>query len=391
MTTHEADAAPGPGPLTGLRVLDLSRMYPGACCTLLLADLGAEIVKVEAPGFGDGIRAMAPPGSFNATHIALNRGKRSVVLDLRKPEGAEVLRRLVQDADVLVESHKPGALDSSGIGCDAMREINPRLIWCSITGFGSSGPNATAAGHDITYLGYSGLMSRLSQLAPTPPAVSLSLPMAAMTAALGILAALERRHRTGNGGRVDANMVDSAMWALAEEFTSAAASGTSRGWGDGAGRNVFRCADGRYVTVAATEPKSWAALVAGLGVPELADYRMGTDEAATTARLAAVFATRAASDWIATPGLAGGIGPVNEPADLLADPQLTERSGLVALADGSGVRVLASPVRIDNDHGTASTRAVSAPPGLGADTDAVLTAAGYTADEIATLRVGGVV
>ena len=378
------------GLLHGVRVLDLSRMYPGAFCTLLLADLGAEIVKIEAPGFGDGMRALSFGTSFNAAHTALNRGKRSLVLDLRKPEGGDVLRRLVADADVVVESHKPGALDAMGLGYDAMRAINPGLVWCSLTGFGSDGPNAEAAGHDITYVGYAGLLPRLSQHEPSPPGVGVSLPIAGMTGALGIVAAINARHATGAGARVDANMVDSAMWMLSEDFARAANS-PMPGWGTMASRGVYRCADGRYVTVASNEPKTWAALCEGLAVPELAGHRIGVDdEPAAIDRLTEVFLTKPAAHWQQTPGLRGGIGPVNEPADLLTDPQITERDGMVAL-DGSDIRVLAGPLRFDGASGVASTPATTRPPDLGADSDAVLASAGYSPDEIASLRDAGVI
>ena len=137
------------GPLAHLRVLDLSRLYPGAFCTSLLADLGADVVKVEAPGFGDGLRMMTPE-PFKAGHVALNRGKRSLSLDLKNGAAADVVRRLVVGFDVLVESHRPGALEQMGLGYDDLAALNPGLLWCSLTGFGSDGPLAHAAGHDIT-------------------------------------------------------------------------------------------------------------------------------------------------------------------------------------------------------------------------------------------------
>jgi crotonobetainyl-CoA:carnitine CoA-transferase CaiB-like acyl-CoA transferase len=185
-------------------------------------------------------------------------------------------------------------------------------------------------------------------------------------------------------------MVDSAMWVLAEDVARAA-NDPAPGWGTFAARNVYRCADGRDVTVAASEPKSWAALCAGLGTDDLAGHRLGVADAAPVIdRLTEVFATKPAAAWVADPGLAGGVGPVNEPADLLDDPQVTERGSLVELV-GSGARVLANPIRFDGERGDSATLARTDPPVLGADTDEVLVTAGFTPNEIESLRSDQVV
>jgi crotonobetainyl-CoA:carnitine CoA-transferase CaiB-like acyl-CoA transferase len=376
------------GPLTHVRVLDLSRMYPGAFATSLLADLGADVRKVEAPGFGDGMRFLTG-GGFEAAHVALNRGKRSLTLDLRHERAPEVLRRLVREADVVVDSHRPGALDASGIGYAAMSAENPRVVWCSITGFGQDGPFAQAPGHDITYLGAAGLLSRLaaSGVEPTPPQVSLSLPMGGLMAVVGILSALAQRDRTGHGAYVDASLVDSAMWALVEPIARAA-SAPGPDWGDLAARQVYRCADGRYVTVAATEPKSWAALCAALELPDLAEHRHGVDEPATIARLAEAFASRPQAAWVESPGFAGGVGPLYTPDDLSESPQVVAR-GSITTIDGTDTKVLGNPLRIRGADGDATTATTPAPD-LGADTAAVLAEAGFTEAEITELRAAGV-
>lgn len=377
------------GPLAGTRILDLSRMFPGAFCTLLLADLGADVVKVESPGAGDGLRGLVP-GQFSAAHIALNRGKRSLALDLRSPGAAAVLRRLVRWADVVVESHRPGQLDGFGLGYEAMKAENPRLVWCSITGFGDFGPNAQSPGHDITYLGYAGVLDRLADGPTTPPSTTLSVPLAGLMATSGILAARSEASRTGRGTRLDANMVDSAMWVLAEDVARAA-NAPGPGWGTFAARNVYTCADGGEVTVASTEPRTWACLCEGLGTPELAGHRLGVDDdTPVRARLAEVFRTKPAAEWLAAPGLAGGVGPVNEVADLLDDPQVVERGSVVPLA-GSDVRVLANPIRFESARGEDASHARAEPPALGAHTDEALTEAGFTAAEISALRADEVV
>jgi alpha-methylacyl-CoA racemase len=375
-------------PLHGLRVLDLSRFAPGAFCTLLLADLGADVVKVEAPGMGDGLRWIQS-GDFAASHVALNRGKRSVSLDLRSAGAAGVLERLVGWSEIVVESHRPGQLDRFGLGYEAMSVRHPHVVWCSITGFGDTGPNAEQPGHDITYLGCAGLLDRLSEGPPTPPAAVLSLPLAATMATTGILAALTEARRTGRGTRLDANMTDSAMWVLSEDVARAAnAPGPT--WGTFSARNVYACADGRHVTVASNEPKTWAALCAALELPELAGHRFGIDDdEPVRARLTQRFAERAAAEWLASPGLAGGVGPVHDTTSLLEDPQITERGSLVHL-DGSDHRVLANPLRFHGASGEAASAATAPPPDLGADTDEVLAGVGFTEEEIAALRAGDV-
>jgi alpha-methylacyl-CoA racemase len=386
--TDADDSRQRAAPLQGVRVLDLSRFAPGAFCTLLLADLGADVVKVEAPGMGDGLRWLTGPG-FPASHVALNRGKRSVSLDLRDAAAAPVLERLVGWSEVVVESHRPGQLDRFGLGYDAMSARHPHVVWCSITGFGDSGPNAEQPGHDITYLGYSGLLDRLADGPPTPPATVLSLPLAATMATTGILAALTEARRTGRGARLDANMTDSAMWVLSEDIAREL-NAPGPAWGTFSARNVYACSDGRHVTVASNEPKTWAALCEALELPELVSHRLGVDDdEPVRARLTERFGERPASDWLANPGLAGGVGPVHDTASLVADPQVTERGSLVQL-DGSAHRVLANPLRFHGATGDQASAATAPPPDLGAHTDEVLAAIGFDPEQIADLRAGGV-
>ena len=378
-----ASAADPTAPLAGTRVLDLTRMFPGAYCTSLLADLGADVLKVEAPGFGDGLRFMGE--DFPASHVAVNRGKRSMTLNLKSPRAGEILRRLARDADVLVESAKPGQMEKLGVGFADLREENPGLIWCALTGFGPDGPNVDAPGHDLTYLGYSGLLGQLAggDGAPIVPGLAVTLPVTGLMAAFGIVAALQGRAGTGVGSRVDVNMADTGTWMLSEQMVGAA-NAQVQAWGTIAARNNYRCADGRWITCTASEPRSWAAVVAATGLDDLAEYKMGSDEPGTIAKLQAGFATQPQAHWLANPGMAGGIGPVMRPADLVDDPQTTAREGLVPLGDGT--RALANPLRLDGAKGAAASHGATPPPALGADTDAALAAAGYSADEIATLH-----
>ena len=379
-----------PAPLEKLKVLDLSRMYPGAFCTLLLADLGADVLKVEGPRGGDGIRSIPSPTGFNATHAALNRGKRSISLDLRSPAAGSVLARLVCWADVVVESHRPGQLDELGLGYEAMSIENPRIVWCSLTGFGDFGDHSDAPGHDLTYLGYSGLLPLLGEGPSSPPGAVLSLPLAALMAAVGILAALPEVARSGEGVRLDANMVDSTMWVLAEDVARAATA-PSPGFGTFAARNIYTCADGLEITVAASEPRTWATLCDALDIPELKSHRVGADaDEPVRTRLEEVFRSKPAHAWVDSPGLRGGVGPVNRAEDLITDGHVTSRGSLVTLAT-SGARVMANPIRYASATGDEASSALTDPPALGADTDGALTAIGYTVEEIKELRSGGTI
>ena len=377
-------------PLEQLKVLDLSRMYPGAFCTLLLADLGADVLKVEGPRGGDGIRSIPSPTGFNATHTALNRGKRSVSLDLRNPAAGSVLTRLVSWADVVVESHRPGQLDELGLGYEAMSVKNPRIVWCSLTGFGDFGDHRDAPGHDLTYLGYAGLLRLLEDGTSSPPGAVLSLPLAALMAAVGILAALPEVARSGRGVRLDANMVDSAMWVLAGDIARAA-SAPSPGFGTFAARNVYTCQDGLEITVAASEPRTWAVLCDALDLPELKGHQIGVDaDEPVSTQLQEMFRSKPARAWIASPGLHGGVGPVNRAEDLIDDAHIVSRGSLVSLVT-SRARVMANPIRYSSATGIEASSALTDPPELGANTDEALVAIGYTAEEISQLRSGGAI
>lgn len=370
--------------LEHLRVLDLSRMYPGAICTSLLADLGADVIKVEAPGFGDGMRHITPDGS---AHTVFNRGKRSVSVDLRTPQGVEVVHRLVRTVDVVVESHRPGALERLGLDYEQLRIDQPGLIWCSITGFGPDGPHADAPGHDITYLSYAGVLKGLAGRGELPVSdVVVSVPLGGLFATIGVLAAVNSRAETGRGTRVDASLVDSAMWLISEQVARAA-NAPGPHWPPMASREVYSCADGRHVSVAASEPRTWAALCEALDLAELADHRHGVGEDEARRALAERFATAPAGHWFERGGFKAGISPVNDADDLLADAHVEARGGLVQLQGGE--TVLASPLRFDRADATASTHAVSAPPALGDSTAEVLEAAGFTADELDRLRADG--
>ena len=391
MTSARAPGAEAAGsPLAGTVVIDMSRLQPGAFCTRFLADLGADVVKVEAPG-GDTTR-MWFGGETAPSAVALHRGKRSMTLDIKHPRAAEVLGRLVADADVLVESSRPGAMADLGIGYEQMSAVNPGLVWCSITGFGQIGPYRGLAGHDITYLGYAGVLSTLADLTEQPwqPPLLLGGPICGLMAASGIMAALTARARTGQGCQVDANIGDSAMWLMTEELTRAA-----RGvppWDlESPARRTYVCGDGRRVSVAAAEPRTWAALCRGLGLTDLGDQPGGPPDALPEAegRIAAVFASAPAAHWVEVLGSAA-VGPVNEATDLADDPHVQARGSVHTIdVDGRTDQVVSGPLRFSTGDAWAGEATPPTYSDAGADTDAVLTAAGFGADEIAALRREG--
>jgi alpha-methylacyl-CoA racemase len=376
-------------PLAHLRVLDLSRLQPGAYCTGMLADLGADVLRVEQPGSGDPLRGI--PGAPEA----YNRGKRSMTLDLKHERAPEILRRLVAEVDVVVESGRPGALAARGVGYEQLSESDPGLVWCAITGFGQDSPYADRPAHDLTLLGYSGLLDLMAGAAvpPTPDFV-LAVPFGALIAVVGILSALSERAQTGRGRFVDASIVDAATWILGEAVARVAA-GQQAGWGQTANRRAYRCADGRLVTVAAAEPRTWAAFCAALDRPDLADRAWGPpdEQDALAAELETLFASRPSAAWLELLVDAGaGVGPVNAVGDLLDDPHVQARGSVITLdGDPAGTRVLRTPVRLRDADGYEPPFAPTAPPASGAHTDDALAAAGFTDDEIKVLRRDGAV
>ena len=376
-------------PLSHVRVLDLSRLQPGAYCTGMLADLGADVLRVEQPGSGDPLRGI--PGAADA----YNRGKRSMTLDLKHERAPEILRRLVAEVDVVVESGRPGALAARGVGYEQLSAADPRLVWCAITGFGQDSPYADRAAHDLTFLGYSGLLDLMAGTAvpPTPDFV-LAVPFGAMVAVVGILSALTERERTGRGRFVDTSIVDSATWILGEAVARVAAGGQA-GWGQSANRRAYRCADGRLVTLAAAEPRTWAAFCAALERPDLADRAWGppAEQEALAEELTALFATRPAGEWLdLLVDANAGFGPANSIDDLLEDPHVRARGSVVTLdGDPDGTRVLRSPVRLLDAEGNEEPFTPTAPPASGEHTDDALAAAGFDPAEITALRTAGAV
>ncbi|MFC3172844.1 CaiB/BaiF CoA transferase family protein [Novosphingobium bradum] len=366
-------------PLAGLKVLDFTAFPPGAICTVLLADLGAEVIRVESP-------AQKGKPSLVLGQLPMSRAKRSIALDLRNPAANAVLLRLAASADVVIENAKPGSMEQRGFGYAQAKAVNPRIIWCAITGFGQTGPNADHSGHDISYLAHSGLLTQMNADPAFHPGIQMAVPYGAMAAVIGVQGALLERARTGEGAFIDIALSEAATWvltggvnALAEKPYIIAATPD---------RHRYACADGREVAIACSEPRTWAALCDGLGLPELKDklYRWGDEAGAIIATIGGVFATRPAADWVAmlAPGGAA-VTMVNHAAQLLSDPQVVARG---TIADCAGTPVPGNPVRITAGGQSTGTRG-EAPHAVGEDTAAVLAEAGFSAEEIAGLEQAG--
>jgi alpha-methylacyl-CoA racemase len=384
-------------PLQGLRVLDLSRLLPGPYATLVLADLGADVVKLEDPAGGDYLRWMPPmAGEQSGWFHALNRNKRSLSLDLRRPEGPGVLLRLARSFDVVVESFRPGVLDRLGVGYEALRRENPRIVLCSISGYGQDGPYRDRAGHDIDYVALAGV---LAVNGPPDRPVPLGVQVADVAggswpAVAGILAARPSSAATGRGAHVDIAMAEGALAMLALQQGAADARGTPlrRGGeqlnGGSACYAVYRAKDGGFVALGALEPKFFRAFCEAVGRPELADRQFDGEGAGPRAEVAAVFASRTRAEWGAFAERHDVcVMPVLEGDEPRQDPQLILRGSFLEVPtpwEGRSMPGLASPVRM---------RGVEAPlrpaPRLGADSDAVLSECGFDAGEVAALRGAG--
>ncbi|MCE7796594.1 CoA transferase [Sphingobium sufflavum] len=365
-------------PLSGIRVLDFTAFPPGGLCTVTLADVGAEVIRIESP-------AQKGQPSLVVRQVAMSRGKKSLTLDMRNPEANAVFARLVAAADVVVENAKPGTMEARGHGYAQARAVNPNIVWCAITGFGQDGPYTDHAGHDLSYLAHSGLLGALSPDLPWHPASTLALQAGANAAVIGIQAALMQVARGGEGSFVDISLSEATSWLLTAGI--APLSDKAYYLSPTPDRQLYACADGRYVAVASSEPRTWGALCDGLGVPDLKPvlHKWG-DAAALTRQLADIFATRPAADWVAALAPAGAaVTIVNHGSQLLDDPHVVARGSVVEVA---GTPVPASPIRLS---GVAGRTATAAPPLVGQDSDAVLAAAGFSAEEIGGLAAAGLI
>ena len=391
-------------PLEGIRVLDLSRLLPGGFCSLLLADFGADVVKVEDTGMGDYIR-WSPPhyegahdSARSALFLALNRNKRSIRLDLKHELGREALLRLAREYDVVLESFRPGVLDRLGVGYERMREENPGLVYCPISGYGQDGPKREASGHDMNYLGLIGLLGLTGEQGGEPVQAAgqiADVGGGALMAAFGIMAALRERDRSGEGQLVDVSMADGALSWLAMVAAGYFADGMVPRRGDLplAGSVIcyrpYECADG-WVTLGALEPKFWQAFCRGVGREDLVVSQFERPGSPAHAEVQEIFKGRSRAEWEAFARAHDCcLEPVLELDEALDSALVRERGMVVEIEQpgiGRPVRQLGVPVKLGRTPGE---HARLPGPALGEHTEEVLLAAGFAEAEVAELLAAG--
>ena len=396
---------PPSGPLAGLTVLDLSRVLSGPYCTMLLADMGARVIKIEQPGRGDDTRAWGPPfvGTESAYFLSTNRNKESVTLNFKEPAGRAVLERLIARADVLVENFRPGILERLGFGYDSVRQTRPELIYCSISGFGHTGPRRDEPGYDAVIQAEGGLMSVTGDAGGPPYRLGVAIAdlVAGLLAAQGITLSLYAREKTGRGQHVDISMLDGVVSLLSYHASIYLTTGqTSRRIGNRhatiAPYDTFPTADGEFF-LAIGNDEQFARFCRVTGLQDLiADQRFATNPARVVnaadlkARLAAVLRTQPREHWIASLTAAGvPCGAVRDVGEVLSDPQLDARHMIEAVEHAAlgPLKVLGVPIKLSDTPGSVR----QAPPALGQHTDAVLRELGFDEAAIGDMHKRGVV
>lgn len=391
-------------PLSSLKILDFSTLLPGPFATMLLADMGADVVRVEAPHRLDMVRLMPPfDGDISGWHGVLNRNKRSIALDLKKLEAVEIIKKLVAanggGYDIVLEQFRPGVMARLGLGYDDLKAINPGLIYCAVTGYGQTGPYKDRAGHDNNYLALSGLMSHSGHRESGPPPLGAQIADVgggSLGAVMGILTAVIHRHATGQGQLVDVSMLDMAIaWQahVASHYLVGDDPPQRESWALNGGSfyDYYRTEDGRFLSVGSLEPKFWQGFCQAIGRPDL--IGRGLDQSpdnqeAVKAEIENEMAKRPLAEWTAVfAALDVCVEPVLTIPEMLEHPQVQARGLVVDVPkpDGGTQRQIGSPLKFS--AGEAAYKGVGT--AVGAHTDEILQALGYAANQIAALRRSG--
>jgi crotonobetainyl-CoA:carnitine CoA-transferase CaiB-like acyl-CoA transferase len=387
--------------LNGITVLDLTRLLPGAVATMMLGDFGADVIKIEEPVSGDPAResraGINQPGAY---FLATNRNKRSITLNLKHERGREIFLKLARNADVVIEGFRPGVMDRLGIGYEVLKPINPRLIYCAITGYGQDGPYRLKAGHDANYLSVAGLLS-INGPKGGPPVLSgvqlADLAGGSLHAMIGILLALQARTQTGEGQMVDVSMMDGSLALMYVPFASYLANGTQplRGSEGLSGRyacyQLYETKDGRYLSLGALEPKFWESACRVLSREDFVEKQYsGSAQDEMIAVFREIFKTRTAAEWITQfDQVDTCVALINDIAEMIEDPQVKHR-GLIAEIEHpveGRLKQIAPTVKLSATPGVIELP----PPRLGEHTHEVLASIGYADSQIEQFATDGVV
>ncbi|WP_332777990.1 CaiB/BaiF CoA transferase family protein [Polaromonas sp.] len=390
------------GPLSSLKILDFSTLLPGPFASLLLADMGAEVLRIESPTRMDLVRVLPPhDGGVSASHAYLNRNKRCIALDLKQPEAVALVKQLVAEYDIVLEQFRPGVMDKLGVGYEALKAVNPKLIYVSITGYGQTGPYKDRAGHDINYLALAGIASYTGRRdsGPLPLGVQLAdIAGGSLHGVMGLLAAVIQRQVTGEGQQVDVSMTDCVFSLHGMAGAGYLAAGVepqmeNQALNGGSFYDYYRTRDGRWFSVGSLEPQFMQQFCTAIGRPELAERGLSPrpeEQQALKREIEIEFEKHDFAEWQQIfAGLDACVEPLLSLAEALEHPQLQARRLVTEVPRGGNPpqRQIACPIRFSG--GLPAPRHIGAP--LGAHTEEVLRELGYSAERIAELKAGKVV